>query len=86
MQLILQSAAYVSREAGLVGLAKNAAAAYNKTGIDAEGFELTMKANAVEPNISDVSGVAKTVLFYTGEYACITNEAVTTVDGGRPVF
>ncbi|KAF4536483.1 Short chain dehydrogenase [Lasiodiplodia theobromae] len=55
-------------------------------GVDEEGFALTMKAGAVEPKISDVNDVAKSVLFYAGEHAYISNGAVITVDGGWSAF
>lgn len=55
-------------------------------GVDEEGFALTMKAGAVEPKISDVNDVAKSVLFYAGEHAYTSNGAIITVDGGWSAF
>ncbi|GME39468.1 Short chain dehydrogenase [Neofusicoccum parvum] len=58
----------------------------DNNGVDEEGFAMTMKAGAVEPKISDVDDVAKSVLFYAGEHAYISNGAVITVDGGWSAF
>lgn len=51
-----------------------------------EAWDITMKAAAVEPSISDVDDVAKCVLFYSSAHAKCCNGAVVTTDGGWLAF